>query len=176
VEIRDRLPEHPVPGAVHSRAARSRVRIDGLVAHELLVDSTELTALPRVTIEEPFVCEEGWKVPGLRWGGVILAGVLELAQPLNAARFVCVHSGDYSIAVPLQQAAEVVLSDTLDGLPLPVGHGGPWRLVVPGGQCFSSVKWVDRLEVTQREPATTGERIARNRIRGDSQAGLQPGR
>jgi hypothetical protein len=89
-----------------------------------------------------FACEEGGKVPGLRCGGVLLADLV-------------------TIAVPLQQSPHVPLCDTLDGLPLPVEHGGRWRLVVPGGQCFSSVKWVDRLEVTAHEPTTIAARIAR---------------
>jgi DMSO/TMAO reductase YedYZ molybdopterin-dependent catalytic subunit len=110
------------------------------------------------------VCDEGWAVPGLRWRGVGLADALALAQPLEQARFVSVCSGAYSVSVPLTDAPRILLCDTLNELPLPVEHGGPWRLVVPSGQCFTSVKWVDRLEVTAERVPSTGEVIARQRL------------
>ena len=160
MEIRHQLPEHPVPAEVRSRSTQPTIRVDGLVDRELLLDARAFAELPRATLEEPFACEEGWIVPDLRWGGVALADVLAGAQPQEAARFVRVHAGGYTIAVSLEQARSVLICDTLDGLPLSIDHGGPWRLVVPAGACFSSVKWVDRLEVTQNEPTTTAERIA----------------
>ena len=45
----------------------------------------------------------------------------------------------------------------------PLG-GEPPRLVAPGRVCWSSVKWVDRLEVLAEETATTGEALARARL------------
>ncbi|HEX8967168.1 MAG TPA: molybdopterin-dependent oxidoreductase, partial [Chloroflexota bacterium] len=87
-----------------------------------------------------------------------------LAQPLEQARFVSVCSGGYSVSVPLGDAARVVLCDTLDDTPLSVEHGGPWRMVMPGRQCFTSVKWVERLEVTASPAPDTGEVIARERL------------
>jgi DMSO/TMAO reductase YedYZ molybdopterin-dependent catalytic subunit len=45
----------------------------------------------------------------------------------------------------------------------PLG-GEPPRLVAPGRVCWSSVKWVERLEVLAEETATTGEALARARL------------
>jgi DMSO/TMAO reductase YedYZ molybdopterin-dependent catalytic subunit len=59
----------------------------------------------------------------------------------------------------------VLLCDHLAGEPLAVENGGPWRLVVPGTRYFSSVKWVDRLDVTAEEPDNSAERIARARAK-----------
>lgn len=163
MQIRGGLPEHPVPDRVRQTALGS-IRIHGLVERELTVDAGELAVAEHVTLEEPFTCEEGWTVPGLRWTGISLADVLARARPLATARFVHVWSGSYSISLPLAQAERVLLCDMLDGVPLPIQHGGPWRLVIPGGQCFSSVKWVDRLELTLEEGQSTGELIARQRL------------
>jgi DMSO/TMAO reductase YedYZ molybdopterin-dependent catalytic subunit len=78
---------------------------------------------------------------------VRLADVVALAGPLPAARYVRVHAGEYIVSVPLDGAGAALLCDELNGRPLPPAHGAPWRLLVPGGACFTSVKWVDRLEL-----------------------------
>jgi len=38
----------------------------------------------------------------------------------------------------------------MDGAPLPSKHGGPLRLVVPKQLGYKSVKWVTRIEVTDK--------------------------
>ncbi|HEY7065197.1 MAG TPA: molybdopterin-dependent oxidoreductase [Chloroflexota bacterium] len=164
MEHRDALPAHPVPAAVQTRATDAPLRVDGLVARPGTHAAAELAALPRAELAEPFVCEEGWQVPGLRWRGVRLADALALAGPLGAGRHVRVYAGEYAVPLSLDQAGEALLAEALNGEPLTVEHGAPWRLVVPGGQCFTSVKWVERLEVTAEPGANDGARIARARL------------
>jgi DMSO/TMAO reductase YedYZ molybdopterin-dependent catalytic subunit len=164
MELRDQLPDHPVPEEIRRRPAPGAVRIEGLVAQPATLEGPALAALPRVSLEEPFACDEGWTVPGLRWRGTSLAAVLALVQPLEEAQFVSVWSGGYSVSVALSEASHIVLCDTLDEMPLSLGHGGPWRLVVPGGRCFTSVKWVERLELTAERAPSTGELIAGERL------------
>jgi DMSO/TMAO reductase YedYZ molybdopterin-dependent catalytic subunit len=164
MELRDRLPTFPVPPAAARHAAQPTLEIRGLVARPQSLTPADLTGLARATHDEPFTCEEGWAVPGLRWGGVRLADVLALAEPLPAARFVRVGSGDYVIPVRLDEASAGLLCDTLNGAPLTVEHGAPWRLLLAGGACFSSVKWVTRLEVSAEAGEASGERIARARV------------
>ena len=53
----------------------------------------------------------------------------------------------------------------MNGRPPPPEHGAPLRLVVPAAwDCFSSVKWVQRLELTERRAKATGPAIALARI------------
>jgi DMSO/TMAO reductase YedYZ molybdopterin-dependent catalytic subunit len=52
----------------------------------------------------------------------------------------------------------------MNGRPLPAAQRAPWRLLIPGGACFTSVKWVDRLEITAAPGKSPGERIARSRL------------
>lgn len=165
MEQRDHLPAHPVPPAMQARAAAgAALRIDGLVAEPRAFASADLAALPRVDLAEPFVCEEGWQVPGLCWRGVRLGDLLALARPLSAARHVRVYAGEYAVPLALDAAGDAVLAEALNGEPLSVEHGAPWRLVVPGGQCFTSVKWVGRLELTAEPGPHDGQRIARARL------------
>jgi DMSO/TMAO reductase YedYZ molybdopterin-dependent catalytic subunit len=166
VEQRDRLPAHPVPDAVRARDAGVALRVDGLVAETRALGAADVAALPRVDLAEPFVCEEGWQVPGLRWRGVRLGDLLALAGPLPAARHVRVYAGEYAVPLSLDAAGDALLAETLNGEPLSVEHGAPWRLVVPGGQCFSSVKWVERLELTAEPGPHDGQRLARARLQG----------
>ncbi|MCC6176145.1 MAG: molybdopterin-dependent oxidoreductase [Chloroflexi bacterium] len=162
--VHESLPTHPVPSDRRALAETPALQITGLVAQPLLVTSADLEVLTRVDLADDFACEEGWSVPGLRWQGVRLADVLMLAQPDPSARFVRVCSGEYAVPLPLPEAERAVLCDQLNGRSLPVEHGAPWRLVVPGGVCHTSVKWVDRLEVALEAGDNSGQRIALARI------------
>ena len=161
---RESLPTHPVPPGRGARSATPALQITGLVGQLLTVTPADLAALARVDLADDFICEEGWSVRGLRWQGVRLADVLALAEPGPSARFVRVCSGEYAVPLPLPEADRAVLCDQLNGRPLPVEHGAPWRLVTPGGVCYTSVKWVDRLEVAAEAGDNSGQRIARARI------------
>ncbi len=158
------LPIHPVPPTARDQATSPSLQVTGLAARPRPLTPADLAALPRADLAEPFRCEEGWTVPGLCWRGVRLADVLALVAPLPAARYVRVCSGDYAVPLSLDEANGALLCDELNGEPLPLEHGAPWRLVVPGGVCFSSVKWVDRLELAAEPGARSGERIARARL------------
>ncbi len=158
------LPVHPTPATAQAAASNPTLRIVGLVAQPCSLTPADLAALPRVDLAEPFRCEEGWVVPSLRWRGPRLADVLALAAPLPAARYVRVCSGDYAVPVPLDEIGDALLCDGLNDEPLALEHGAPWRLVIPGGVCFTSVKWVDRLELAAEPGARSGEQIARARL------------
>jgi DMSO/TMAO reductase YedYZ molybdopterin-dependent catalytic subunit len=164
MDTRGELPTHPVPHEVRRRSGPARLRLEGLVARPMTLEERDLVGLRRVEVEEPFSCEEGWTVPGVRWRGLVLADILALADPLPAAGYVRVCSGSYAVPVPLAEATEALLCEALDDRPLTVEHGAPWRLVLPGGRCFTSVKWVDRLEVTAEPGRSEGEHIARARL------------
>lgn len=92
-------------------------------------------------------------------------GVVKPARPLPEARYVRVGAGDYVVPVALEDAGRALLCTHLNGRPLAVEHGGPWRLLVPGGRCYTSVKWVDCLELTAQAGPDSGRRIALSRTR-----------
>jgi DMSO/TMAO reductase YedYZ molybdopterin-dependent catalytic subunit len=163
MEHRTSLPIHPVPQTV-SRASDPMLRVHGLAQQPLELSQQSLARLPRTTLEEPFTCEEGWSVAGLRWSGVRLVDVLALTRPLPTASFVRVCAGEYILPLGLADAEAALLCDQLNGEPLAVEHGAPWRLVVPGATCYASVKWVDRLELASAPGDNTAEAIARARL------------
>jgi sulfite oxidase len=93
------------------------------------------------------------------WSGVALADVLALAGPLREAAHVGFEGADFPEeatptqrfggSIPLDKASrpEVLLAWAMNGEPLPLVHGAPLRVVVPGYIGARSVKWLERIEI-----------------------------
>jgi DMSO/TMAO reductase YedYZ molybdopterin-dependent catalytic subunit len=154
-----------VPRHARKHAADPILRVVGLVDRPVALTPEDLADLPR----RPFVgginCLERGNVPETDWAGMALADIVALASPRPDARFVRVCAGPYATPVALDDCRNVLLCDRLAGAPLPVERGGPWRLAAPGSRYYTSVKWVDRLEVTAEPPDNSAERIAQARAR-----------
>jgi DMSO/TMAO reductase YedYZ molybdopterin-dependent catalytic subunit len=148
------FPVRSIESEPETAAADWVVEVDGLVERPLRVVRSEWDGLSRFEQTVDFVCVEGWSVPGVAWGGVTPATLLEQAGVRSDASHVVFHAagGEYvdSLPMDLVRHPQTVLADTMDGEPLPRRHGGPLRLVVPVQQAYKSVKWVTRLEVTDR--------------------------
>lgn len=157
------LPVHPHPAI---DVESFRLRVDGLVARPLALGIADLLALPQCGLRDDFTCLEGWTVPRLDWRGVRLGNVLDLVTPAPMARWVQASSGDFSLPLPIDAARDALLALALNGANLGAEHGAPVRLLVPGGECFTSVKWLDHLELRAEPAANTAEEIARARLRG----------
>lgn len=160
--VRANLPVHPVPDGVGHHQS---LTIDGLVSRPMMLDHTTFAELTHRAFVSDFGCEEGWTVPQLRWRGVAVQTLADLVQPLVEPHFVRVSAGAYEVTLDVSELKDAMLCDELNGKPLTREHGAPWRLVSPGAKCFSSVKWVDRIEFTNHPGEPDGERIARARLR-----------
>src|SRR3954465_512297 len=64
------------------------LNVDGLVARPLTLALSELLRLEESERTWDTICVTGWTHFDHHWGGVMLADVLALAQPLPDARFV----------------------------------------------------------------------------------------
>jgi DMSO/TMAO reductase YedYZ molybdopterin-dependent catalytic subunit len=136
--------------------------IAGEVERPQTLDLSDLAELDGEEVTVDFHCHEGWSRLDQGYRGVALTTLLRLAGARPAARYVTVASGDYSIVLSREQAEDerVLLALEQDGAPLP----GP-RLVGPSEwDCFSSVKHVDRIELTRTAQRATGPTIALARI------------
>lgn len=173
---------------VEADAAKWRLRIGGLVKQpvELSLDNLRSRAGRRelvVTIEcsgntgDPRVMNG--LVSNAVWSGVGLADVLKECSVLPEAREVVFlgmdseedkkwEAGNASYLSPhgwslyLQDALapDNLLAFAMSGTPLPLEHGFPLRLVMPGWYGMSQIKWLTRIEVTDRP--YEGRHMARN--------------
>jgi len=161
--IRASLPVHE-RGDRESLVLPRSLRIDGLVVKPLDLTLADLELMAQHELRDDFRCREGWVVPDLRWRGVLLQTVFARARPHREARHVQASAGDFSISMPLDRAAHALLAIKLNESNLPLEHGGPVRLVVPGGECFTSIKWLDHLELRSEPGLNTAETIALARL------------
>ena len=144
-----------------------RLVVDGAVERRLTLSLGDLLRFRPAGVESDFRCHEGWVVPKVRWEGVRIPPILGRARPLEKARFLTVHAGEYTTVLSLAEARHpgVLLATRMNGDSVTPEHGAPLRLVVPTEwDCFASVKWVQRLELTERRAHATGPAIALGRI------------
>jgi DMSO/TMAO reductase YedYZ molybdopterin-dependent catalytic subunit len=153
------LPLHPVPELPDAGSWLLTIS-DGAI--DVALTRSAVASLAHVDLDDAFTCLKGWSTGILHWHGVPLAALL--ARVAQAGRpYVAVSAPDTRAVIPLSELpATAILADTLNRRPLPREHGGPYRLVVPGGVCFTSVKWVQRLELC----STTEGETASGRARG----------
>ncbi|KAG8731696.1 hypothetical protein FRC10_001568 [Ceratobasidium sp. 414] len=170
-----------VPRVDEEAARTWTLRVHGLVKNECAFSLQDLKAkFPVVTIPVTMVCagnrrkEQNMVLKGLgfNWGaagvstalftGVYLADVLAHVQPTRpTAQHVVFEGADslpngpYGTSQRLSWAANkekgMLLAWAMNGLPLAPDHGFPLRVVIPGQIGGRSVKWLNRIEVSDRE-------------------------
>jgi sulfite oxidase len=174
---------------------RWRLSVDGLVADPVELTLTDLqerfmadtitatlqcagnrrTALLRV---RDVPGEVPWDVGAIGtadWTGVSLRDVLHTIGLKPGAAHACFLGADtcmsagepFGGSIPLEKARrpEVLLAWAMNGEPLTPDHGAPLRVVVPGYIGARSVKWLERITVTDR-PSTAYHQRAAYRLGG----------
>jgi DMSO/TMAO reductase YedYZ molybdopterin-dependent catalytic subunit len=138
------------------------LRIHGMVDREVTLDFAGLLASPLVERDVTLVCvsnEVGGDLIGnARWLGLPLGPLLRRAGPHADADMVLSTSADgFTVSTPLAtltDGRDALLAVGMNGAPLPLEHGFPVRMVVPGLYGYvSATKWVVDLEVTRFDKA-----------------------
>ena len=134
--------------------------VDGMVDRPLSLSYDDLRSMRQVEADITLSCvsnETGGSLVGTaRWQGVLLSDVLREAGLQRGAEQVVGFSVDrFSAGFPVRYATDGRLSMIalgMNGEPLPVEHGFPARLVVPGLYGYvSATKWLERIGVTTWE-------------------------
>ncbi|MFE6735141.1 molybdopterin-dependent oxidoreductase [Microbacterium sp. NPDC057650] len=140
-----------------------RLRIHGMVAHEVTLTWDELLALPLQETTATLSCVSnlvgGDLVGNATWLGYPIRELLKRAQPDADADMVLSTSVDgFTAGTPLEvftDDRDALLAIGMNGEPLPLEHGFPVRMVVPGLYGYvSATKWVTDLEVTRFDRVT----------------------
>jgi DMSO/TMAO reductase YedYZ molybdopterin-dependent catalytic subunit len=143
-----------------------RLKVHGIVEHELSLSLEELRALPARTQITRHDCVEGWSCIG-KWTGVPLGEILSRAGVRPEARFVVFHCADtlddgggfgvdperirYYESVDLIDAAhpQTILAYDMNGKPLTVPYGAPLRLRLERQLGYKMAKYIMRIELVQ---------------------------
>jgi DMSO/TMAO reductase YedYZ molybdopterin-dependent catalytic subunit len=142
-----------------------RLKVYGLVEHELSLSLEELHALPARTQITRHDCVEGWSCIA-KWTGVPLAELLSRAGVRPEARFVVFHCADtlddggesvdpenirYYESIDLVDAehSQTILAYDMNGQPLTVRHGAPLRLRLERQLGYKMAKYIMRIELVR---------------------------
>lgn len=135
-----------------------RLRIHGRVKRPLTLTYEQLLARPMVERYITLACvsnEVGGELVGnARWLGVPVKDLLDEVEPDDGADQVVSRSVDgYTAGTPtaaLRDGRAALLAVGMNGEPLPVEHGFPVRMVVPGLYGYvSATKWLTELELSR---------------------------
>ncbi len=133
------------------------LRVHGMVEEEFTMGFEELLQSELIETYVTLTCVSnvvgGNLVGNAKWLGYPLREVLARAKPTAGADMVLSTSIDgFSASTPLpilQDSRNAILAVGMNDEPLPLAHGFPVRMVVPGLYGFvSATKWVVDLEVT----------------------------
>lgn len=139
------------------------IRVHGMVEEEFTMTFQDLLDAGLVERHVTLTCVSnpvgGNLVGNAKWLGYPLQEVLKRAKPLKDANMVLSTSEDgFSASTPLsvlQENKDALLAVAMNDEPLPLEHGYPVRMVVPGLYGYvSATKWVVDLEVTRFEDKT----------------------
>ena len=134
------------------------LRVHGLVEQEVRLTFQDLLDADLIESHVSLTCVSnpvGGNLAGnAKWLGLPIRDVLKMARPKEGADMVLSTSIDgFSASTPLevlQDDRDAMLAIGMNGEPLPLEHGYPVRMVVPGLYGFvSATKWVVDLEVTR---------------------------
>lgn len=135
-----------------------RLVVDGMVDERVELGFDELVAMGLDEYAITLTCVSnvvgGELVGNARWLGVPVRDILRLAGPQPGADMVLSRSVDgYTASTPLSaltdDGLDAILAVAMNGEPLPLEHGFPVRMVVPGLYGYvSATKWLTELKVT----------------------------
>jgi DMSO/TMAO reductase YedYZ molybdopterin-dependent catalytic subunit len=149
-----------------------KLRITGLVDRPLELTLADLKRRRKVEIDAGFECGGNnanifhGLIGNARWGGVRLNELLRDAHVQDGGIEVVFYGADkgkekirdvdleqsFGRSLELSDALrpEVMLVYEMNGKPLPLYHGAPVRLLVPGWYGVANVKWLEQIHVQDR--------------------------
>ncbi|MDR4533367.1 molybdopterin-dependent oxidoreductase [Glutamicibacter sp. PS] len=167
------MPQHVTPNAEFYRIDTAlrvpeidpknwRLRVHGMVEEDLDIDFAELLEQPLIESRVTLACVSnpvgGELIGNAKWLGYPIRELLARARPLPEADMVLSTSHDgFTASTPLEALTDdrdALLAVGMNDEPLPLEHGFPVRMVVPGLYGYvSATKWVIDLEVTRFDQA-----------------------
>jgi sulfane dehydrogenase subunit SoxC len=172
--------------------AKHRLLIHGLVKNPIFLDMDKLARYPMVSRvcfiecggnsntgwhEEPLQAAAG-NMHGLvscsEWTGVPLSTVLEEAGLQPQARWLVAEGADAAamqVSIPIEKAMDdALLALYQNGEAIRPENGYPLRLLLPGWEGVTNVKWLHRLEATDQPAMARNETAKYTELMPDGKA------
>jgi DMSO/TMAO reductase YedYZ molybdopterin-dependent catalytic subunit len=139
-------------------AEKWKLRIHGMVEKELTIDFADLASRARVERYVTLACVSngvgGDLVGNALWQGLPMAELIAEVKPHPSSDMLLSTSADgFTCGTPvaaLTDGRDALLAVAMNGEPLPIEHGFPVRMVVPGLYGYvSATKWVVEWEFTR---------------------------
>ncbi len=139
------------------------LRIHGLVDREVSITFDQLLRRPLIEHYMTMTCVSdpvsGPYIGNAKWLGASLADLIRSARPqAGASQLLCTSTDGFTSGTPIEvvlDGREALLAVGMNGTPLPVEHGFPARMVVPGLYGYvSGTKWVTDIKVTTYQAET----------------------
>jgi DMSO/TMAO reductase YedYZ molybdopterin-dependent catalytic subunit len=131
-----------------------QLTVKGMVDHPFTLSYDDLRALPRLDQTSTLTCISnevgGHLIGNMTWSGTRLRDLLQRAGVQSGAVDVVLRSVEgYSDSIPVERAmlAQNLIAYGMNGAALPIDHGFPARLIVPGIYGMKNVKWLGEIEV-----------------------------
>ena len=159
--------------------ARWKLLVHGLVDREMIFSLDDLKRLPAVTRTHFVECAGNGRtayrspkremtpqsVDGMtsntEWTGVLVSTLLRECGVRSGARWVLAEGGDASLlsrSIPLEKMLDdAMLAFAQNGEALRAANGYPVRLLLPGYEANTNVKWLRRLELGAEPTMTRNE-------------------
>ncbi|HKV89534.1 MAG TPA: molybdopterin-dependent oxidoreductase [Candidatus Dormibacteraeota bacterium] len=136
-----------------------RLHVGGLVDRQLTLSLAELrglTALDEyVTLECISNNVGGALMSTGGFTGISLRDLVSMASPKPNGTWVAFSARDgYTESLRLDlvnSSPEIMVAYDLDGAPLPMSHGYPARMLIPGHYGMKGPKWLERIDLVDRE-------------------------
>jgi len=135
-----------------------KLKVTGMVEREVEIDFATLLAKPMTERHVTIACVSnnvgGDLIGNALWLGWPVRELLAMAGPKPGADMVLSTSNDgWTAGTPLEALTDdrdALLAVGMNGEPLPLEHGFPVRMIVPGLYGFvSATKWLTELKVTR---------------------------
>ena len=134
-----------------------QLHIHGMVDREISITFAELLRRPLIEHYVTLTCVsdpvDGPYIGNAKWLGASLADLIRSARPqAGATQLLCTSVDGFTSGTPIEtvlDGREALLAVAMNGTALPVEHGFPARMVVPGLYGYvSATKWVTDIKVT----------------------------
>ena len=133
-----------------------RLEVTGLIKNAATYTFSQVQELPSTSRAITLECIANGRGDHLIgtaiWQGVTLRSLLERQGGVqSAARYVAFSSVDgYNMSLPLNEVlmADPLLAWRMNGAELPMRHGYPMRVLIPGRYGEENPKWLTRVELT----------------------------